>query len=222
MMENLRIIVCFNIQKNNSDKKQPIINIYYSYLLFVGCQTKDFLNVPTHIQRLEDTIALVQDKMLDSVQFQVLVTGKTKDTTGSSDDNVRAIVLEDFLVLLDRNTSVKDGSLDGRQILAESLVLVGNLKGQFAGVANDQDADLCFLHVGLLQSSQGKDGSLSHSRLGLADNVTSQDGLWDGLVLDFGRMLESGINNGTQQFGLEHEILETRSVDSNIVASAME
>mmetsp|Transcript_10809 Transcript_10809/g.27371 ORF Transcript_10809/g.27371 Transcript_10809/m.27371 type:complete len:201 (+) Transcript_10809:1000-1602(+) len=156
--------------------------------------------------------------MLDPIQFQVLVTGQTEDTTGRPDHNVRAIVLEDFLVLLHRDTPVKDGGLDGRQILAESLVLVGNLKGQLAGVANDQNADLRFLHVCLLQRRKGKDGRLSHSRLGLADNVTSQNGLRDGLVLDFGRMLESGVDNGAQQFGFEHKVLETRSVDSNIVA----
>ena len=184
----------------------------------MGCQAKDFLNVPAHVQRLEDTIALVQYKVLDPVQLEVLVPCQTQDPTGRPHHNVGAVVGENLDVLLDGNSPVKDGRLDGRKVLAKALVLVGNLKGQFAGVADDQDAGFGFLRANLLECGEREHGRLSHSGLGLADNVSSQYGLGDGLVLYLRGMLKSGVDNRSQEFRFEHEILEPGRVDSNIVA----
>jgi len=36
-------------------------------------------------------------------------------------------------------------------------------------------------------------------------------------VLDLGGMLESGIDDGSQEFGLEEKVLETRRVDANVM-----
>jgi hypothetical protein len=42
--------------------------------------------------------------------------------------------------------------------------------------------------------------------------------LRDALVLDFGRVLKTAVNNSTKAFRLEDEVFETRGVDSYIVA----
>jgi hypothetical protein len=51
----------------------------------------------------------------------------------------------------------------------------------------------------------------------LANNIHTENSLWDAFVLDLRGMLETAINNGSEAFGLENEILETGRVDSYIV-----
>mmetsp|Transcript_13229 Transcript_13229/g.30885 ORF Transcript_13229/g.30885 Transcript_13229/m.30885 type:complete len:226 (-) Transcript_13229:39-716(-) len=184
----------------------------------MGGQAEDFLNVPSHVQGFKHAIALVQDKMLYAVELEILIPSQSQNATGGSHHNVRAVVLENFLVLLDRDSSVKDSGLYLRQVLAESLVLVGNLESEFTGVANNQNRDLGLFHIGLLEGREGKDGGFTHSRLGLANDIASKNGLGDGLVLNFRGMLESRIDNGSQKLRLEHKVLEPRRVDTNVMA----
>jgi hypothetical protein len=101
---------------------------------------------------------------------------------------VRAVVRQNVTVLLDRNTSVKDSRLDIRQVLGETFILVRNLKGQLTSVTNDQDRHFILAvweggRVELMKGRQNKDSGLAHTRLGLADDIHSQDSLWDALVL---------------------------------------
>lgn len=135
-----------------------------------------------------------------------------------------AIILENFAIGLDVDSTIKDSGLDGRQILGESFVFMRNLKGQFTRVTKDQDRHLIVSFgmssgIELMQGSQDEDGGFTHTTLGLADNVTSEYGLWDGLMLHFTRVLETGIDNSAQQFGFQEKIFETRCMDTNIVTS---
>ena len=72
--------------------------------------------------------------------------------------------------------------------------------------------------IQLVQRGEHKDRRLSHTRLGLADNISTEHRLRNGFVLHFGRVLETGIHNRTEQFGLEEEILESGSVNAHVVA----
>ena len=130
-----------------------------------------------------------------------------------------AVVLEELLVLLHGDSTVKDSRLDRRKILAETLVLVGNLKGQLTSVTKYQDGDLFFFDIDLLKGGQDKDGSLSHTGLGLTDNISSKNSLRDGLVLNFTWVLKTSINDGSQKLWLQQEILETRGMNTDVVAS---
>mmetsp|Transcript_31500 Transcript_31500/g.92397 ORF Transcript_31500/g.92397 Transcript_31500/m.92397 type:complete len:207 (-) Transcript_31500:60-680(-) len=160
--------------------------------------------------------------MLDVIELEGLLLGKTEDAAGSADDDVRAVVLEDVAVGLDGDTAVEDGGLDLGKVLGETLVLVGDLEGKLASVAKDQDGNLVLTGgegagVKLVQSGQDEDGRLTHTGLGLANDVHAEDGLGDALVLDLGGMLETAIDDGAEAFGLEDEILETGGMDTYIV-----
>jgi hypothetical protein len=135
---------------------------------------------------------------------------------------MRAVILEHVPVRLDTHSSVEHGRLHLRQVLGETLILVSNLKRQLTSVTQHQHTDLVLargesIWVQLMKSRQNKHGSLSHTRLGLTDNVHSQNGLGDALVLDLGRMLEAAVDDSTEAFGFEDEIFETGGVDSYIV-----
>ena len=91
--------------------------------------------------------------------------------------------------------------------------------------------------LNLLECSQNKHSGFSHTRLGLAQNVHSQDGLenenriefaseernqynylGDTLVLDLARMLKSTVYYGSQDLRLEQEVPEAAAVDGDVVS----
>jgi len=194
-------------------------------LLLVGGHAEDLLDVAAHFQGFQDAIALVEDEMLDVIELEGLLLGKAEDAAGSTDDDVGAVVLEDVTVGLDGDTAIEDGGLDLGKVLGEALVLVGDLEGKLPSVANDQDGNLVLTGgegagVELVQSGQDEDGRLTHTGLGLANDVHAEDGLGDALVLDLGGVLETAIDDGAEAFGLEDKILETGGMDAYIVTSA--
>ena len=86
-------------------------------------------------------------------------------------------------------------------------------------MANNKTADLVLFDVKLMKGGQTKDCSLSHTGLGLTNNVTAQYRLGDSLMLHFTRMLKSSINDGTEKLGFQKEILESGCMNSDIVTS---
>ena len=149
-------------------------------LLLVRGQSEDLLDVAAHVKCFQHAIAFVEDKMFDGRQQQRFFAGKGQDTSRRPYHDVRSIILQNVAIGLDVDSTVKDGRLDGGQILAEAFVFVRNLEGQFAGVTQDQNlhvtprrggcgASLPFgggrrsrPNVELVQRGQDKDGGLAH------------------------------------------------------------
>ena len=84
-------------------------------------------------------VALIEDKVLQVGETEVLVANESIDTTGCSDNDVRVCVLvaEKLNVLLHRCSSVEDTDLDVGQELGKTVVFVANLVGQLTSVAHD-------------------------------------------------------------------------------------
>mmetsp|Transcript_23562 Transcript_23562/g.35816 ORF Transcript_23562/g.35816 Transcript_23562/m.35816 type:complete len:269 (+) Transcript_23562:641-1447(+) len=191
-------------------------------LFLVGSHTEDFLNITSHIQRLQNAIALIQHKVLDVIQLERLLPRQSQHTARSSHHDVGTVVLDDVPVGLNGNSSVEYGGLDFGKVLRESFVLMGNLEGQFAGVAEDQDADLilpCWecICVQLVKGGEDKYSCFTHTTLGLTDDVHAKDRLRDTFVLDFGGVLKTTVDDRAETFWFENEILETRGMNSYIV-----
>lgn len=89
------------------------------------------------------------------------------------------------------HTTIEHASLDGGHVLGEALILVANLEGELACVAEHYGVNLVLHGFELLQCGEHKDSSLSHSRLRLADNIHAQDGLRNALVLHCSQKTES-------------------------------
>jgi len=143
-------------------------------------------------------------------------------TTGGSNDNVRAVILENVAVRLDIDSTIKHGGLDVRKILGETLVLMSNLEGKFARVAQDQHRHLVLSlregrGIDLMQSRKYEYSSLAHPGLGLANNIHSEYALRDAFVLDLGRMLETAIDDRTKALRFQDKIFESRSMNAHIV-----
>jgi hypothetical protein len=157
------------------------------------------------------------------IQLESFFPGQSQDTPRGSHNNVRTVVLEQIPVSLDRYASIEHSSFYFRKILGEPFVLMCDLERQLTGMAQYQDAHLILASrkstwVQLVERSQDKHGRFTHSGLGLADDVHTKNSLRDALVLDFGGVLKTAVNNSTKAFRLEDEVFETRGVDSYIVA----
>jgi len=81
-------------------------------------EAEDLLDVPPHVEVLEDPVALVHDEVLDLVELEGFLAGEGEDAAGGSDDDVGRVILEDGAVELDvdydeRSESRKGGWDDG-------------------------------------------------------------------------------------------------------------
>lgn len=148
---------------------------------------EDVLNVPAHIDLLQDLVTLVNDKVLDARDLQALVTNESVHTTRGTDKDVRALglVLEHLLVLGNGGTTVDDAGADIGHVLGETVVLVADLIGKLSGVAENKDGNFTVDRLDLLKGSKDKDGGLTHTGFGLADDVHAENGLRDAFLLDY-------------------------------------
>ena len=105
-------------------------------------------------------------------------------------------------------------NLDLRHVFGETAKFVENLIGEFTGVTHDNSADrrVFFGRFELLQNGNDKNSRFSHSRLGLADDVGTEDGLRDALVLDLRGMFKATVANGRQELRLEQKLAKPSSV----------
>ena len=94
------------------------------------------------------------------------------------------LVLQGLHISLDRSTAVEDTRLDVRHVLAEAVVLVANLVSQLTSVAHDNDGDLAVDGLNLLKRGENEDGGLSETRLGLANDITTKQGLGNASLLN--------------------------------------
>ena len=135
-------------------------------------------------QLLQHLVTLVQNKVFQILQTQLLALDQGEDAARSSNNNVRTVVLQHLLVLGDGHASEEDSDLDILEELAEPLILLADLEGELPGVAHDQHRDLTIHWLNLLERGQHEDCSLAHPRLGLAQNIHTQHRLYNMVKLD--------------------------------------
>lgn len=86
---------------------------------------------------LQHFVTLIQDKMLDVLQAEGLVPGESEDAARCSNNDVRAVLLQHLLILLDGQATKEYCCLYRGHVLRESLVLFTDLEGQLSCVAHD-------------------------------------------------------------------------------------
>jgi len=156
-------------------------------LLVVWGGTEDVLDVFPHVKLLEDVVALVNNEVLEALEVEVSLIDELEDAAGGTDEDVGRALLQDSDILLLGLATAEVLNLHAGQVLGEALVLLHDLEGELAGVTEDEDQDLALLRgvdVELLEGGDDEDGGLTHTALGLAEHVVSEDGLRDTLLLD--------------------------------------
>lgn len=136
---------------------------------------------------VEHLVTLIEDEALNVAEAELLVSDQGVQTTGSGDNDVRVSLLvgKELNVFLHGGTAVEDSGLDVGHVLCESGVFVLDLVGELTGVAHNEDRGLTLDGLHLLQSCEDEDGSLSQTGLGLADDIVTENGLGNTLLLDW-------------------------------------
>ena len=134
----------------------------------------------------EHFVALVENKVLYVFGVQNFVAGEGIETTRGGHDDVRAagLVAEGLGVLDDWRSTVEGADADVGHVLCETRVLVLDLERQFTRMTEHDDSNLAVDRLKLLERSQDEHGSLSVTRLGLAEDIHSENSLRDTLLLD--------------------------------------
>lgn len=135
---------------------------------------------------IQHLITLIQDEDLAISEAKILVSDKGIQSTWSGHNDVRVclFVLQDFGILLNGSSTIKDCCLHIGHIFAEAGVLILNLVCKLTGMAHDEDRGLTSDRLDLLESGENKDGSLTETRFGLAKDIGSEDGLRNANLLD--------------------------------------
>ncbi len=81
-----------------------------------------------HTDLVEHLIALIENEELALAQVKGNLLSEAQNTTRSTDDNVRRIILQELAVLSDRMATVENVSLNVTKILLETIELVLDLK----------------------------------------------------------------------------------------------
>ena len=88
----------------------------------------------------EHFVALVQYEVLDTLCVEALVPSECVKTARGGDDDMGALGgLEEFLILLNGSSAIEDDSADIGHVLGESEVLIADLEGEFARMAEHDD-----------------------------------------------------------------------------------
>jgi hypothetical protein len=103
------------------------------------------------------------------------------DRDACSDKMLGSWLFEGINVL---RTAVEDLGLDILHVFGESLELPLDLKGQFASVAKNNDVSFSVDGSQLVQCGQHKNGGLAHARLGLTDNIHTENGVGNAFMLN--------------------------------------
>lgn len=136
---------------------------------------------------IQHLVTLIENKDADATEAEILVPNKGLQAAWSTNNDMRVsvLVLQKLSILGDGGSTVEHASLDIRHVLAEAVVLVTDLEGQLASVAHNQHSALASHRLDLLERGQNEDSRLSKTRLGLADDVTSEKSLGNTSLLDY-------------------------------------
>jgi len=112
------------------------------------------LHVLAHVELLQHLIALVQYEPLQVVQLQLLLLQQLQHPARRAHHYVGHLALQQLAVLRDGDAAEEHLHLHVRQVLGEAEVLLADLIGQLAGVAEDEGVHLAFDGYELLQRGE--------------------------------------------------------------------
>lgn len=166
---------------------------------------------------VEEFVALVKYEHGKVGEVEGLVAGKSKDTSGGTDNDVRGSkALEHLNLVVDRDTTIDDLGSDVFHELGETGEFVLNLVCKLTSVAKNKSTAGFGIFRQVLEDSKYENGGLSHTRYSLAKDILSQHCFRDTLLLDIRRMLETAIGDGLLQFSLQEHVFETCGVNTTI------
>ena len=171
---------------------------------------------------LEYLIALIEDEDLEVLQVEGLVLSKMENTAWGADNDVGSVGSLEHLLLLIERLSTKDalGSNSWDELRKTSEFTL-DLVGELTGVSKHDDRAGLGVLTEAVKGGEDEDGSLSHTRDSLAEDINTHDCLGDTLLLDVRGMLKTTVDDGLLKLGSQDHILEGSGVDTDVVSSGL-
>lgn len=121
--------------------------------------TREWWN-PTDL--IQHFITFVKAENFNAAQSKFLVSYQSVHSPGCTNDNMRMCVFagQSLDIFLHRGSTIKNGSLHLRHVLAKSCVLVLDLVSKLAGMTHYQDGAFAGNWFDLLKSSENKNSRL--------------------------------------------------------------
>mmetsp|Transcript_27599 Transcript_27599/g.60356 ORF Transcript_27599/g.60356 Transcript_27599/m.60356 type:complete len:260 (+) Transcript_27599:659-1438(+) len=173
---------------------------------------EDLLDVLPHVELFQALVTLIEHKVGELIELQVLLTGQPQHAARRANENLRGS-LEHLPVLCDGHTAIDYATSQVTEVLSKSVELVFDLVGQLSSVADDENLNSLLSGFHPLQTGEDKDSSLAHARLRLAQDVRAEDSLRYTFVLYFRGVLEATVHNRSEQLWLQQEVAEATSMD---------
>jgi hypothetical protein len=101
------------------------------------------------------------------------------------------LILDQLDILLKRCAAIKHRSSNIRHIFAEPHIFIPDLKGEFTGVAQDENRNLAIDRLDLLEGCKNKDCCFAQAGFCLAEDVGREDSLRETDLLYFRGVFET-------------------------------
>lgn len=125
-------------------------------------------------------------------------------------------VFEHIPMSVNRNSSINGLWFDVLPVFSEPFELLVNLMSEFPGVTENECWNWIWVFLESLQNGNDKNRSFAHSRLGLTQQIVSENGVGDALLLNLRGVLEGGVRDRPVDFWQQKEIFERCQVDSSV------
>ena len=118
--------------------------------------------------------------------IQDIMSREGVESSRSSNSNVWAfrLVAQKFGILPDRGIPIEGGNSNILEVLGETSIFFLDLERQLPGVTEDKDRYFAINGLQLLESGKDEGGSLSVTRLCLAEHIHTENSLGDTFLLN--------------------------------------
>ena len=165
---------------------------------------QDFANVRQE-SHVEHPVRLVQDQHLEPGEFGVGVREVIQQPARRCNDHIDTGLKGTGLC--GHRHSTEDGGGTNAGACGQQLELFLDLRSQFAGWCQDQGSGCAARFVQqALQDRQHEGGGFAATRHGATEHIAALECRWDGLRLNWGRVLVAHFGNGAEEFRVEQEI----------------
>lgn len=179
-------------------------------LLFFWCLTEDFLCILSHIELVQNFITFINYEELHIIEGQLAITTKPIESAGSSHDDCRNFFGELNAMFLVGSTTIYyiNWIFAFVHKFCEAFKLTFDLISKLPCMAKYKNRTWVWIRSKLVQSRKNKYRSLTHSRLGLADEVNAKYSLRYAFLLNFRRVFKATAADCLHQFRFQQKVLK--------------
>ena len=145
-----------------------------------------------------------------------------KDAAWCTHNNVRRVwTLQEFLLLLDWLSTENFFNAHVGHEFGETSKFSLDLMGKLTSVGQHYGSAGLWVVTQAVQYGEDEDGSLAHTRDGLAEHIEAHESLWDALLLDVTGMLKTTVDDRLDKLWSENHVLKASRVHTDVIRGGL-